>query len=687
MIQVKQWYSAAELAEMKLENTPTSERGIRDWLVKSKWQSREVPSSGKKGFRLEYQPPKTVMQIIKQRSLKELLQSSPTAGVSESKDLTPNFLKNGSVKLKPNFDSNVIQIAGLTRRVKGEENLTDKDRARRDGALVICRAIDEAKQATNCSTKRAIVEMTSHLMQGIASPELVDAANITYTKPRKTGQTAAALISRLQKMYAAFEQGRLSGDVGRYLVAGSRQKEGHSPLLIKAFLIHFCRPSRPPVMEAWKLSLVWFEHHGLQRPAVDTFYRIEKELPVTIKYRGRVTGSEWRSLLPYVKRDVSMFKANDIWVGDGHSFKAKVQSPLHGRPYIPEVTFVRDWVSRKIVGWSVDLAESTIAVSASLRHAMKVTNARPLVYYSDNGSGQTAKLLDCQVHGTLARLGIAHETGIPGNPQGRGIIERLWADTLIALARSYPTFQGHGGDSESIRKMLVDLNKKEPKTLLPSFVQLLNDVEMVVEDYNNRPHSALNGLTPNQEYAKKLDVDSLDIGMTSEELDSLWMPEVQRIPQRGLVSLFNNEYALPEMVNLLAEGEQVRVRFDIHDANQVTVLRMDGRFLGIAIWDGHKRAAFPVPYIEMKREERVERKVAKKEKEIAQARQELGITIDSEVLVPFVIPMPEKEPELVKFQIPVEEKLPEKTYAETLYWISQNQLKQDDNSKNEKAAY
>lgn len=682
MSAVKQWYSAAELAEMKISGLPLSKKGMIDFANREGWSSRKREG---RGGGIEYQPPKSIMQIIQQRSLTALLQSSPKVAIAEVKDLTSNFLKNNPLQLKPNFESNVIQIAGLTRRVKGEEDLTDKDRARRDGALVICRAIDDAKQATHCSTKRAIVEMTRHLMQGIASPELVHAANITYTKPRKTGQTEAALISRLQKMYAAFEQGRLSGDVGRYLVAGSRQKEGHSPLMIKAFLLHFCRPSRPPVMEAWKNSLAWFEHHGLQRPAVDTFYRIEKELPVTIKYRGRVTGSEWRSLLPYVKRDVSMFKANDIWVGDGHSFKAKVQSPLHGRPFIPEVTFVRDWVSRKIVGWSIDLAESTIAVSASLRNAMKTTNARPLVYYSDNGSGQTAKFLDHEVHGTLARLGIAHETGIPGNPQGRGIIERLWADTLIPLARSYPTFQGKSGDSEAIRKILVDLNKKEPKTLLPSFAQLMEDVPKVVDEYNNRPHSALSGSTPNQVYAQKLDPDSLDIGMQEDELFSLWMPEVQRIPQRGLVSLFNNEYALPEMVNLLAEGEQVRVRFDIHDASQVTLLRMDGRYLGVAEWDGHKRAAFPVPFMEMKREERVERKVAKKEKEIAQARQELGNTIEGEKLTVFQFPETTKEPELINFEFPEKEEKKETSFMDTVQFLYGN--KPEEPPKNEKAAY
>jgi putative transposase len=193
---------------------------------------------------------------------------------------------------------------------------------------------------------------------------------------------------------------------------------------------------------------------GLESPSYGTVVRIEQSLPVTVKYRGRVTGSEWRGLKPYIERDVSMFKSNDIWVGDGHSFKAKVAHPIHGQPYTPEITVMIDWVSRKIVGWSIALSESTVAVSDAFRHAQLQTRARPLVYYSDNGSGQTGKMIDHPIAGTLARQGIAHETGIPGNPQARGIIERLWQVTLIPLARTYATCTWRGADENARNKMI-----------------------------------------------------------------------------------------------------------------------------------------------------------------------------------------------------------------------------------------
>lgn len=660
---LKDWYTAQELADMKLPGLPETDSAILRLVKKNLWPSRSKTRG--KGF--EYQPPKAVMKLIGEKVLGAVVGNA----LATTPKAMANTLNNVPAVREDRYTkTGAVVIAGLNRKAKKDGDLTDKDRARRDASLLLCGAIDSAMMEVGCSARQAIMALCQHLVAGVARPELVDAANITYTKPRAGGQTYDALVSRLQKMYTAYDKGRLQGDVAMFLVPGQRQEEQYPPYLIKAFLIHFCHPNRPSVMTAWRNSAFWFEQNSLERPAVDTFYRIEKRLPVTVKYRGRVTGSEWRSLLPYVARDVSMFKANDIWVGDGHSFKAKVQHPIHGRPFVPEITVIRDWVSRKIVGWSVDMAESCIAVSAALRDAMLRTSARPLVYYSDNGSGQTAKQLDHPVHGVLARMGIAHETGIPGNPQGRGIIERLWGDTFIALAREYPTFQGRSGDENTINRMLKDLNKKEPKTMLPRWDDFLADVAKVVEEYNSRNHSVI-GMTPNQAYSQKIDPDSIDVGVTAQELASLWMPQVERVPQRGLIELFKNEYAMPELVNLLAEGERVVVRFDIHRPEKVMVFRLDGRYLGEAIWDGHKRAAFPVSFIDAKREERVQRKVVQLGRKAADARKELGNTVESEATEIFVIPPQAKPEPLEVLQIKPKAKEAEMSYLDVQRMIYQ----------------
>ncbi len=70
--------------------------------------------------------------------------------------------------------------------------------------------------------KIAFIEMEWRLHPFIhaffAIPDGIQIRRLHVIKPRKTGQTVASLLSRLQKMYAAYTQGRIEGDSMRYLV-------------------------------------------------------------------------------------------------------------------------------------------------------------------------------------------------------------------------------------------------------------------------------------------------------------------------------------------------------------------------------------------------------------------------------------------------------------------------------------
>ncbi len=525
----------------------------------------------------------------------------------------------------------VVKKGGQVRQAKPDGELTDKQRAARDASVVLCRAIDDAVYSTGESVKTCCGELAARLLDDSASQTLHKAWHASLTKPRKAGPTFEGVMRHLQRLHALYLKGCEAGDAGLYLAPGKREKEGHDPIHVRAFLMYFCNPNKPDVAKVWRDGMVpYLKAQGLKPPSYSTACAIEKSLPVTVKYRGRMTGSAYRALLPYISRDVSMFKANDLWVGDGHSFKAKVQSPIHGNAFVPEVTVIIDWVSRKVVGWSVALSESTIAVSDAFRDAQLRTRARPLIYYSDNGSGQTGKPIDHEITGSLVRQGIEHHTGRPGNPQGRGVIERWWQTVLIPLAATYPTFTGKKADKETVRKIGNEVTRAqrsgEDCRLLPSFGQFIIDLEQAIERYNaTHLHSALNGLTPNQVYEARLDPDS--IGAVSDaELEQLWMPEEIRTPDRGLIELFNNKYFLPSMVSELPEGETVRVRFDIHRAEQVWVYSMEGRYIGQAEWNGHRKSAFPVPHVENKRQERAKGIKGRAQDNIDRANAELIAT-------------------------------------------------------------
>lgn len=681
---LKGWYSAQELAG--LPGMAGTDRRVRSAGEKNLWITRAKARGKGVEYALKSLPAETQKHILS--LIHDMVAGSTAVVAVDAKKPTKT---SRSTALTVALPAGAVAVRGQVRKLKEEGALTDGERRYRDAALVLCRAVEGAMAATGLDMTPTCRELAARLIAGSVSDELLAAAHITYLKPRQNGETLGGITAqtgRLQRLMAFFEKGRLAGDVGRYLVPGKRERHGHNPLHVGAFLRFFCVPARPPVREVWREMSAWLTARGLPEVSYATVNRIEAELPVTVKYRGRVTGSEWRALKTYVERDVSMFKSNDIWVGDGHSFKAKVQHPVHGQPFTPEVTVIIDWVSRKIVGWSVGLAESTVAVSDAFRHAQMTTRARPLVYYSDNGGGQTGKMIDCPIAGTLARQGIAHETGIPGNPQGRGIIERLWQVTLIPLARTYPTCTWRGADENATTRMLKLLNRKDQGGIaIPTFRQLLDDIEAAVARYNlHHEHRELGGNTPEDAYQARLDKDSIVFGPTDAEIMALWMPEVVRKPTRGLVSLFGNEYCRRELVDVLPEGSKVRVRYDLHAPEKVWLLTMDGVFLGEAAWNGHREAAFPVPEIERLRGERAAGKIKRGEKIIAEAQAELGQVYDLTPAVPLPVAQPDYQPEAVPEAAPEAQQMSHEDMVRWLYGGEEDEINEGGESPNEAAA-
>ncbi len=75
-------------------------------------------------------------------------------------------------------------------------------------------------------------------------------------------------------------------------------------------------------------------------PSYDVVRYAMKKLPEVVKQKGRVTGSEYRQLEGFTRRDWTAMPVNYVWIGDGHGMKLKCAHPIHGRPFSPEITFV-----------------------------------------------------------------------------------------------------------------------------------------------------------------------------------------------------------------------------------------------------------------------------------------------------------------------------------------------------------
>ncbi|MGY0399447.1 MAG: Mu transposase C-terminal domain-containing protein [Ostreibacterium sp.] len=407
------------------------------------------------------------------------------------------------------------------------------------------------------------------------------------------------------------------------------------------------------------LAKQWGAKHGNTDgcPSIGQVNRALSRIPGHIKEIGRKTGAEYRAMKTYVKRDWSMMSANDCWVGDGHSMKMKVRHPDHGQPFTPELTLIMDTASRFIVGWSLSYSESTIAVADALRHGMQ-NHGIPAIYYSDNGGGQKNKALDADITGILPRLGVHHETGIPGNPQGRGIIERVNKTLALYIARQFETYYGQGSDDNTVREALTgtkslakavsegkkqaDLTVKQRRAQgkLPSWSDLLTEIEAGVSWYNTEhKHREISNVTPFEMRRWLLaEGDEHDIiRITDTESREFFRPEFIRRVQRGWVSHHNNDYWHKTLEN--HDGEDVIVCVDIHDADNVIIRDIANHgWICDANWNGNKRAAFPETLVEKSRHSRAKAAMKRLDDKKAQVNAELRPTLEHQASDMLVIP-------------------------------------------------
>ena len=242
-----------------------------------------------------------------------------------------------------------------------------------------------------------------------------------------------------------------------------------------------------------------------------------------------------------------------------------IQDAVTGKPYHPEVCAVLDVATRLAVGWSTGLAESALTVASAIRHAATVNEHKPYggifdILYTDGGSGNMAKINADDATGLFARIGTTFATGRPGNPQGRGLIEKSNQSIWIRSAKLLPAYTGKSMDKGARRNMYLaiqrDFRSKGYSDHLLSWKQFLEYCQEAVDSYNNRPHSALPKLTDPETGCKRhmtpLECWAWHVAdgwkpeehqLSETEVEVLWLPREERTVTRATVSLGNNHYS------------------------------------------------------------------------------------------------------------------------------------------------
>lgn len=659
------WVTVKECAG--LPGLPGREQNIRARLVKASGGNPELQRKreGSKAFEFHIAClPHDAQEALRQRHYKSVLEQPGCKSVGLP------VKRNSAVKPREELEI-MRQCPALVEREVA--TLTDDQKKVADARALLAQEVEKLR-AAGMSRIAAVTFIADGSRQGTLPARVMVAAGLANA--RKGSSRVGVSKSCLQEWLTIYLTTKPGLERLALLAPGQPKRKRPEDVVwfYGMFWPHYSNQNGPSVKEAYRsFKREWFETYSDQPamlmalPSYDAVIRLVDKLPLRERMRGRVTGSAAKAFEVYQQRDWSQMPVNGCWISDGKSLNLKVAHPIHGRPFTPELTLVIDGRTRYIVGWSVSLAENAIAVADAYRHAMK-HHGKPLFVYSDNGGGETNKMLDADITGIFPRLHIEHMTGIPGNPQARGIIERLNGVMPDRLAKRFLTYNGIGADPNAVRirgqqmlslsnalrdgRELTAQNKKTLK-ILPTWRQLIDAVQEEIDEYNNsHEHSELpkvNGkwMSPAAYRQWVLEQEGDDIEyMTDGELREMFMPEVIRVAQRGWIALENNQYFSKELINV--DRQEVRVAFDIHDPNEVIIRQMDGTYVCTAIWNGNTASPVPVAKVQKALEERAKRKIKLAETKIQDAEDELRPALEHKADTDFSKFIPaESEPERI----------------------------------------
>lgn len=576
------WLTAQNL--VGLPGMPTTVQGVNARARREGWEAQlRLGRGGGQEYSFAVLPQETQTALL----MREVVQQEPES----------------AQQLQQPAASRVI--ASPVRDEISTSRLTDDQRAVMGARVSLIREIERMSQVV--SQQRAIDTLVGLARDGSLSPYLTNC-----TERANDRKTADRTLSErtLKRWLADF---RKHGEIA--LAPARRRPNMVAPTWAPDFLKYYQRPQKPSVEAAYSQ----FQRECPGCPSIHAVRRFLAKLSPQAREYGRLGAHEGKSLKAFNRRTAHMLWPNDVWVADGHTFDAEVMNPLTGQIFRPEVTMVIDWGTRRIVGFSVNLAESTIATLDTLRDGVSRVGMYKILYV-DNGSGFD----NAVVYEVNDRLGGTITHSLPYNSQARGVIERPHRTILVRLAKTYDSYIGADMDKEaatrihrmSRRELAVGVQPKQ----IPTFDAFFADLQNALDEYNQAPHGGLpkirdteTGKRRNQtplESWKSAQADGWEpLKADAEVVAGLVRPQVVRQTRRAEVSFAGSTYFLRGLEPF--HGQEVRVGYDFRDASRVWVYTLDGDLIGEALLDGNASPAMPQSLLDKAAEKREKGQLAR----------------------------------------------------------------------------
>lgn len=537
----REWFTAAELAELALPGLPADKRSLNRRARDERWQSRcdlagqplARPRSGRGGG-IEFH-----VSLLPGAARIELAARGIAAGPAPDSPVEPPEAsawrwyeaQSGKTKAEAQFRASVIAEIDLLTQAGMTRSAAVAEASRRHGR------------------SRATVWNWLGLVSGIAPSDRLPAL-----APRHQGGGKEADID---------------------------------PELWTIFKSDYLRPEEPTLASCYDRTAEIARERGLSVPSKSAFRRrFEREVPEAVRVLRRKGPEALRRSIPGQRRTVDHLHALEIVNVDGHTFDIAVEAPGTRERVRPVMVAVQDVMSSKILGYCLDLSENSIQTQIAFRQvfenygipkAVLLDNGRAFASMRISGGSKTRfrnKVKDDEPTGVLIALSINPKWALPYRGQSKPI-ERAFRDMCDRIAK-HPRAHGcYVGNS------VVNKPHNYGKRALPwdEFVAL---VATGVAEHNSRAGRRgrhYSGRSFDDVFAESYAVAPIRKA-TPEQLRLALLTSRQVTVNRatGEIALFGNRYWSPAMDE--HKGQKVTVRFDPENLHApIFLYDLAGRYL------------------------------------------------------------------------------------------------------------
>ncbi len=538
-----QWFTSAELAELKLAGLPASKRKINERALLENWalavDDRGQPLARRRAGRgggYEYHA--------------SLLPPAARADLARRQDVTG---EEGADICNGDGDA----WAWFARQPQ-----TVKDEARRRLSAI---GRIEAFEAAGMTRSTAVAAASA-----------------------EDGASSATLWNWLKLINGVAPENRLPAIAPRR--QGGGREQDVDPDLWTMLLSDYLRLSQPRWSESVRRVEETAKVNGLSLPHPKTLWRkFQREVPKPVVILRRKGEEALRRSLPAQSRSVADLHAMELVNIDGHKCDVFVRWP-DGRIGRPTMVAIQDVYSRKFLSWRV--AESEDMVTARLAFAdLFRTYGIPKGLLADNGRAFASKWLtggsktrfrfkirDEDPVGVLTALGVNIHWAKPYRGQSKPI-ERGFRDLASAVAK-HPAFEGaYTGNSpmakpENYASRAIDLDV---------FLKVWN-AGMEAHNRQVGRRTEMGGGTRSFDQVFAESYAHAPIGKATDEQLRIALFAADQVScdrRTATVTIGGNKYWAEELVG--AMGQKVTVRFDPDDLSQpVHVYDRLGQFIATA---------------------------------------------------------------------------------------------------------